>query len=299
MKKINKKLLLLFGAISSMAIHQLIEKEALKLVFKTISYPTLNDKLEGFKICHISDLHGKNFGVNNKRLIKMINDNPVDVIVMTGDMVEDDIDGGDDLVNLVQKLIHKAPILYVSGNHESSSRNKLKLTSLNRTVLYNKLRAKGVKILHGESFTLENLPITFSGIEDDFNHYESIKFKEDEFKVSNFINMPEHGNFNVCLVHRPNYFRSFANYGYDLMLSGHVHGGVIRLFKLGGLLSPDLKFFPEFDKGLYRYNKSYLNLTSGLFNSNPLPKIGNRPEVNIITLTKKEYIENINLVYDK
>ena len=296
MNKTTRKILITAAGIASILGYQSIEKNCIKINYKELHYPDLDYSLENYGICHISDLHSGSFGKDNIRLVEIINRLKPRILCMTGDMIENDTDDGEIFLKFISMLDPEIVKLYVSGNHENYTRSGFKTIVSNRTVFYNKVRNAGVRVLHNESYKDEVYPISFSGIEDNHCRYEGQKFQEDTFAIEEHMEPPVDGLFNVALVHRPNYFRSFARYGYDLMLSGHTHGGLIRIYGLGGLLSPDRKFFPEFDKGLFRYGKSYLNVSSGLHFPMPVPKIGNRPEVNYITLHRGNYNQEIKQV---
>ncbi|SHH94836.1 metallophosphoesterase [Clostridium grantii] len=91
---------------------------------------------------------------------------------------------------------------------------------------------------------------------------------------------------NILLVHNPKYFEKYSNWGADLIFSGHVHGGIIRLPYLGGLLSPDRRFFPKYDNGVYENNGNKMIVSRGLGNSHLNLRINNKPELIVVTLKK-------------
>ncbi len=88
---------------------------------------------------------------------------------------------------------------------------------------------------------------------------------------------------NIILCHDPKYFKTFTNMGFDLVLSGHVHGGIIRLPLVGGLLSPHRTFFPKYDKVIYKINNSHMNVNAGLGDS-IIKRTFNPPEINVLLL---------------
>lgn len=274
------------AGILSFAGYQLYQIKSLKIEVKELKFPDLPSELEGYRICHISDLHGASFGNKNIKLAQVINALDFNIICMTGDMVHTDSDYGEAFLNLVSEITRDKVKLFVPGNHENYKRTTHGVERLNREVLYRKLANFGVKVLKNTTYQPEGLPIAFTGLDDDRAIYEDQGFKEDGFVPGDHLPMADEGCFNTVLIHRPNYFRSVADYGYDLMLSGHVHGGILRVKGLGGVLSPDIKFFPEFDKGIFRYNNAFLHVTSGLGTVKPIPKAGNRPEVVLLVLRK-------------
>ena len=93
--------------------------------------------------------------------------------------------------------------------------------------------------------------------------------------------------YNILLAHTPFYFEQYSNWGADLVLSGHVHGGIIRIPLLGGLLSPNRRFFPKFDLGKYENNNSIMIVNKGLGKSKVFFRVNCRPEVVRIKLKCK------------
>lgn len=258
---------------------------------ETLIYKKLPKSLEYYKILQLSDLHSKKFGTNNEKLIKSIKEINPDLILVTGDMftVSDiSIDmNEEELVpyQLLSKLATHYKIVYVSGNHEEGKdiiyngddyrgRNRSKNNSYNR--YRNKLESLGVTFVENTSLQNYNDFINIYGV-----YFDSME--KDEYYQS--INLDK-TKFNIMLCHDPKYFDTFANMGFDLVLSGHVHGGIIRIPLVGGLFSPDRTFFPKYDKGIYKINNSYMNVSTGLGDS-ILKRVLNPPEINVITLKNK------------
>lgn len=258
---------------------------------ETLIYKKLPKSLEYYKILQLSDLHSKKFGTNNEKLIKSIKEINPDLILVTGDMftVSDiSIDmNEEELVpyQLLSKLATHYKIVYVSGNHEEGKdiiyngddyrgRNRSKNNSYNR--YRNKLESLGVTFVENTSLQNYNDFINIYGV-----YFDSME--KDEYYQS--INLDK-TKFNIMLCHDPKYFDTFVNMGFDLILSGHVHGGIIRIPLVGGLFSPDRTFFPKYDKGIYKINNSYMNVSTGLGDS-ILKRVLNPPEINVITLKNK------------
>ena len=282
--KLGKVLLRTAGLLSIVG-YQIYQNKFIKNTVMEVFYEDLPQELDNYRIAHISDLHGAVFGRDNQKLEQMIMGLEPDILCITGDMVHKFSDSGDAFINLIAGLDENLTKLFVTGNHEMVQQKLGHFERLNRSVMYRQLENYNVHILNGTTFIPDGLPIAFSGMDDDFEHYEGTGFREAEFKPGDFLPMPNVDYLNVALIHRPNYFRSISDYGYQLMLSGHTHGGVIRIGK-GGMLSPEMKFFPEFDKGLFHLGNSYLSVTSGLGLAKPIPRIDNRPEIVLLILRK-------------
>lgn len=283
--KLGKIIFKTAGLLSLVGYH-VYQTKVLRNRITPLFYPNLPEELEGYRIVHISDLHGAFFGKDNEKLARQIMALEPDILCMTGDMVHSFSDDGEAFLKLVAGLDKRLVKLFVSGNHENLQRSLTGYQVMNRSVLYKKLENYNVRLLDGASYQPEGLPLIFSGIADDHDHYQGIQFKEEHFDIERLLPEPKKDFLNVALIHRPNYFRSVAKYGYDLMLSGHTHGGIIRIYGKGGLLSPERKFFPELDKGLFYIKNSYLNVSSGLGQIKAIPRVENQPEVNLLVLHK-------------
>lgn len=297
MKNINKKnifvwtvVLIILSIFTIIIINNKMNK---KFVMKqeTLIYKDLPKSLNNYKILQLSDLHSKEFGKDNKYLISSIKEINPDLILVTGDMftVSDiSIDMNEEKLvpyQLLSKLATHYKIVYVSGNHEEGkdiiyngddyrTRDRSKNNAYNR--YRNKLESKGVTFVDNTSLQNYDNFINIYGV-----YFDSME--KSEYYQS--INLDK-TKFNIMLCHDPKYFDTFANMGFDLVLSGHVHGGIIRIPLVGGLLSPDRKFFPEYDKGIYKINNSYMNVSVGLGDS-ILKRVFNPPEINVITLKNK------------
>ncbi|WP_228106967.1 metallophosphoesterase [Terrisporobacter petrolearius] len=258
---------------------------------ETLTYKKLLKSLEDYKILQLSDLHSKEFGTNNEKLINSIKEINPDLILVTGDMftVSDiSIDMNEENLvpyQLLSKLATNYKIVYVSGNHEEGkdiiyNGDDYKTRDRSKNNAYNRYRKK-----------LESLGVTFveNSVLQNYNDFINIygvyfdSMEKDEYYQS--INLDK-TKFNIMLCHDPKYFQTFANMGFDLVLSGHVHGGIIRIPLVGGLFSPDRTFFPKYDKGIYKINNSYMNVSTGLGDS-ILKRVFNPPEVNVIILNNK------------
>lgn len=275
---------------------------------EVLTYKKLPSGFNNYKILQLSDLHSKEFGENNKNLLDAVEKINPDLILATGDMFTvSDISinmNVEDLVpyQLLSQLAPNYKIIYVSGNHEEgkdiiyngddyASRDRSKNNAYNR--YRNKLESLGVTFVENSSTNIalntntntDNNANTNKNTSNNDNfinvygvYYESME--KDEYYQSITLDKTK---FNIMLCHDPKYFDTFANMGFDLVLSGHVHGGIIRLPLIGGLLSPDRTFFPKYDKGIYKINSSYMNVSAGLGDS-IIKRTFNPPEINVLLL---------------
>ena len=243
--------------------------------------PVFADLPEGFDGCRIavlSDLHGAEFGENNQELFAAVAQESPDYIVYLGDL-EDHYRGpaASYAETVAAGLTAIAPTYYVTGNHEWGIGD---VPALKET-----LTAHGVTVLSNQFTTLDRNGdiIVLAGI-DDPNGYADQKTPE---ALAAEIYAAYGDPFWVLLAHRNDHFASrYSLLGADLVLSGHGHGGIIRLPFTDGLLSTDRTFFPSYTAGLYEENGSCVFVTRGLGNSGPTFRLFNRPEVAVVTLYK-------------
>ena len=243
--------------------------------------PVFADLPEGFDGCRIavlSDLHGAEFGENNQELFAAVAQESPDYIVYLGDL-EDHYRGpaAGYAETVAAGLTAIAPTYYVTGNHEWGIGD---VPALKET-----LAAHGVSVLSNQFVPLERNGdiIVLAGI-DDPNGYADQKTPEE---VAAEVYAAYGDPFWVLLAHRNDRFESqYSLLGADLVLSGHGHGGIIRLPFTDGLLSTNRTFFPSYTSGLYEENGSCLFVTRGLGNSGPTFRLFNRPEVAVLTLHK-------------
>jgi len=247
----------------------------------TIFSEKLPNSFDGFSIAHISDSHSK----PAKQTFELINSCNPDIICITGDMLHDDDLGNqrNDFFELLDKLISLAPVYMVTGNHDLWRQNS------NSTFSYYK--EIGANLLRNTSVTLKKNDdsICLYGVDDPFSKLpEVVSSRLDTC----FSYLPEFDGFKILLFHRANLFNEIKDYGFDLILSGHMHGGQIRLPFLGGVCAPTSALlthrmlFPKYSDGEFVHNNTHMIVNRGIGNSLKIPRFGNPPEVGLITLKK-------------
>lgn len=235
----------------------------------------------GYKILHISDLHNKSFGKNQKILLEKIEAESPDIIVITGDLIDRRKYDLKPAEILVESAIKIAPVYYVSGNHEAWSGKYKSIKEM--------LTRLGVDVLDNRKIdiSINNEKITLLGVSDP-NFLTSTYFDD-----TNILNMEENlddlsntSNFQILLSHRPELFKLYNEKNIDLIFSGHAHGGQFRLPFIGGVIAPNQGFFPKYTSGVYKMNQSTLIVSRGLGNSIIPIRLFNRPELVVVTLFK-------------
>lgn len=233
---------------------------------------------DGCVIVQISDLHGAEFGENNQDLLEKVRAAQPDYIFLTGDLQDQYRQTPRSYsVNLGRALAQIAPAYFVTGNHEWAFPD---VRSLKR-----ELEEAGVAVLTNEFVSLERNgdSILLAGI-DDPNGFADQKTPE---RLAEEIRAVEGDPFWLLMAHRNNYFEKEYSYlGADLVISGHGHGGLIRLPFTDGLVSVERTLFPSYTAGFYEANGEDLFVSRGLGNSGRTFRLFNRPELVILTLRR-------------
>ncbi len=250
------------------------------------NYNIVNEKIpssfNNFKIIQISDLHNTKYKKLTDQLVKKIEYEKPNIIVLTGDLIDSNKTNIDRAIQFIKKIKNIAPIYFVSGNHESSISEKC----------YNELKEKltenQVIILDDKIDTLKvsNSEINLIGISDP--KMTHIGYLKDSEIIENELNSIDYDNskYSILLSHRPELFNNYVEKNIDLVLSGHAHGGQIRIPFIGGVVAPNQGLFPKYTNGKFEQNKTVMIVSRGIGNSILPYRINNRPELVIITLRK-------------
>ncbi len=227
------------------------------------------------RIVFITDLHLKEYGDHNEKLISRIKSLSPDLILCGGDLVTYPIEDYDNMLRLASGLSELAPVYGCTGNHEDELIYLKGITDLPQrfqdsglTLLQNEVR----EITIGDN-TLELVGL--SGGPGSFELYGA-KRRMDSLEANN-------SKFRIVLAHVPILFKDeLSSYDFDLGLAGHTHGGIANLPKIGGLYTSEEGFFPEVYAGLYSFEEKPLIVSRGLGDSNPIPRINNPHELSVI-----------------
>lgn len=222
------------------------------------------ERLEnGVKLAHISDLHKRRFGRDNAYLCDRVRSEKPDIIIISGDLVsrnETDFSGAEKTLRSLCKI---APVYMIYGNHEQSiSPEKLPgfeemLSETDVILLKNDSAAVNIR---GRELIIYGLRESYSVYKKNggYRDLDTIDVKELKRLLGDCP-----GGEVLLIAHNPFFGRAYAEWGAKYTLSGHVHGGVVRLFGVG-ILSPERKFFPEYSKGVYTIGNMKLLVSAGL-----------------------------------
>ena len=269
--------------------------------FKTVHYTIHSNKIKdarGIRFAVIADLHGMEFGPDNRKLPETIHRYRPDGILIAGDMiVRNDSASLKTASSLLRSLAQQYPVYYALGNHEY----KLYRTDPQENCMaaryqeYEKeLKTAGIHILHNESCSLQvgKTSLTVYGLEIPLIYYKkpfSPQLKREE--IRELIGEPSSDSLNILLAHSPKYGDTYFDWGADLILSGHYHGGIVRIGRHNGLLSPQLHPFPKFCCGDFHRKDQHMLVSAGAGEHTIPVRIHNPRELLMVDL--KPNAENI------
>ena len=240
----------------------------------------LAPEFDGYRILQISDFHTGSFNGGTEKLIqKVINEKP-DIIVLTGDLIDETAINLRSVNKLVAQLSLIAQVYSVSGNHD--------VWHSDFSGLKDMLKNKGVVLLENEKVAIKrgNSHINLFGIDDPDTWNDTSAERFFKLKTSE---LQQASGYNILLFHRANMFDVIKGNGYQLVLAGHMHGGQIQIPFVGGIVSPqqNRKWFPKYTDGKWIKAGTTMIVSRGLGNNVPVPRILNPPEVVVVTLKCK------------
>lgn len=272
MKKIRRllALLALFALAAGFVYWQnfTLQVEPVELFFES-----LPPQFDGLRVAELSDLHGRSFGKNNVRLLRTLQKARPDMICICGDLFDEKTDLTM-LEPLLTGLTDIAPVYYVTGNHEWQVKNL-------REILQ-KMRGWGVTVLENEGRVLSRggAEMVVAGVHDPCGPYDM----KTPAALVRELRSARGNDFILMLSHRNDELAMWSQLGVQLVLSGHCHGGVVRLPFVGGVFGTRRELFPEYDAGVYRQDGTTLFVSRGLGYTNVHFRLFNRPHVPIMIL---------------
>lgn len=237
---------------------------------------------DGFVLCQVSDVHNEARGEGNAALLRALREAAPDLICITGDFLDSRRTDLDFALELAGQLAEIAPAVYVTGNHEA---RRMDLSALEAG-----LAARGVQVLRddwmplargGEEIALLGLDDPGFAAGEDWTLAEGL----DQTQARLSALLAQAGDrFSLVLSHRPELLPAYAEAGADLVLSGHAHGGQVRLPGIGGLFAPGQGILPRLTSGVYARGETRLVVSRGLGNSAFPLRVFNPPEIVTVAL---------------
>lgn len=253
--------------------------------FVVVRYSFSSDKIKkGFRMVMLSDLHNCQYGRDNMQLLTAIDKEKPDMIMLAGDMITaQSKDKFSTTIHLLRKLKEKYPIYYAYGNHEEKiCRYKQRYDHMGDD-FEKELKDMGIDPLYNAHAVLVEYGVAIYGLAIEHEYYQRFTTKPmgDQY-MEGLIGKADHHYYDILIAHNPEYFAEYASWGADLVLSGHIHGGMVRLPFLGGIISPAIRFFPKYDGGLFQAGKANMVLGRGIGNHRPNIRVFNPAELIVI-----------------
>lgn len=251
-----------------------------RLILRT--YTVVSPKLTAeVRLAVVTDFHSSD---NADDVVAMVTSCAPDAVLMVGDMFDDDIANRptERTLSLMRQLSAQYPCYYVSGNHEAWTGEM--------DALYQQTEEAGVTVLRMSSgvLTVRGQRIALCGIPDPYEMVFS-GAPDTEEQLRQALEDVDSADFTVLLAHRPELLAKYAQFPLDLVVSGHAHGGQVRIpGVLNGLYAPNQGWFPKLAGGAYTQDGTTLIVSRGLTVRTRLPRIFNRPEVVLVRCVPAE-----------
>ena len=270
--------------------------------FNNIKLSFLSNKIDkNYSFVFLTDLHEKEYGHNNNTLINYVNNLNKDIII-GGDFItftrrnnRSNVSYTKNTINLINNISKINNIYYAFGNHELRLKYKQDDNDSLKNA-YNEfistLDKNNIKLLDNSFIDLDN-NIRLYGFTLKNKYYKKRKNLDIDYKdlvlkdINDIIGKLDNTKYNICLLHNPDYADMFIDHGFDMVLSGHHHGGLIRLPFVGSILSPDMRLLPKYSKGLYHYKNKILIVSGGLGEHTVKIRLNNKCELYTITIKRE------------
>lgn len=287
----KKRLLAVLLAIVVVIAWGLIRsKYSLEVTNYVLSSPKLTASI---RMVQLTDLHNSEFGENNERLVRMVSRQQPDLILMTGDMLNGREDETEIAVNLVRRLTEVAPVYFSYGNHEVTHE---RMFARDLTAIFEEAGATVINRTY-EDVTVNGQMIRLGGI---YGYCLPAKYlysgEAKRWECEYLKEFQDTESYTVLLAHLPTCWIRNDNldiWEIDCVLSGHEHGGQIRLPWIGGLYAPDQGFFPGRSSGIYasQDGKRVMVLSRGLGSGVGVPRFNNVPEIVVVDILPQRAME--------
>lgn len=262
------------------------ERDQLVTEYFTIYSPKI--KGEGKRLVFLTDLHDKEFGPDNERLLNAIREARPDMVLVGGDMMV--AKGVGDLtisLKFLKQLSEEFPVICANGNHEIRLRNERGTYGDKYRQYRQALNEMGITFLSDRKTGLAE-DIDLYGLNLLPEYYKPGYPKMKAGFVEKVLGKTDEEKFSLLLAHSPMFFDEYAEWGADLTLSGHFHGGTIRLPFIGGVMTPQYQFFFPWCSGLYEGMQGRKMIVGrGLGTHSINIRFNDKPQVIVVDLKNK------------
>lgn len=260
-----------------------LERRRLVIRKQSLHLSQLPQAFDGLRLVQLSDLHKQVYPHGERKLLQAVQACQPDMIVITGDLVSRTVTDFSERQELLMHLRQIAPVYLCLGNHEWDMQPQ-QIADYRAMIA-----AAGCELLENQTISFHRGAGTcyLAGASLRIGIYHNADFQYQNLETYSSEDLTHDiGSRKGCtilLAHSPFPAESYFAWGADLTLSGHVHGGIVRIPGIGGLLSPERKLFPKYSKGLYTKDGKYLYVNCGIGKL----RLGNPPEVTMLELHSK------------
>lgn len=281
-------LIIIIAVVLFLLLWDLVENHIITTRMDTVKSDKLPESFDGMRISFLADLHDMNYGKKNIRAVKKVRDFDPDLVICGGDMINRNDGHTDNALNLVRNLCRDMPVIMVNGNHETKMHENPEKYGDGYERFYRELvKLKNIRMLNNESMYINRGDdrIRITGFEADGSFFSMFSKKVPDLGyIKQRCGDSDGSVFQILVAHSPNYSETYSRWGADLVLSGHNHGGMVRLPFIHGVLSTQAMLFPRYTRGLYRCGDTLLEVSAGMGSHTVPVRYFNPPEIVNITL---------------
>ena len=276
--------------------------------FVTEHYDFYSDKLsEDFHFVFISDLHEVQHGKKNEKLLEAIKAASPDYILLGGDIItsyKKIDDYFEDTIDFLYKLSEISKVIFTPGNHEHAlfdirdceinlkacDKDEQDIDRINR--LEKCLNDCNIPILRNDNLYVDQKNVRIYGLDLDLKYYRRVIRRAPESDcIEKLLGKVDSNPYTIMLAHDPEHFKEYSQWGCDLVLSGHLHGGIVKVPGFRGVISPQLKLFPKYDAGVFSLGTAKMLLTRGIGTHSVPVRVFNKAEVCDVIIHKNNLQE--------
>lgn len=237
------------------------------------------------KVLVLSDLHNKEYGENNRNLVKSIQLIKPTMIWIAGDMLVGKADETiAPAIRLLTQLVNIAPVYMANGNHEQRMKECPDTYGSMFADFKEAILELGVVLLENDTIDIQlnGKRVHLTGLEIPFSYYKRGIYKNLGADVIEQCIGKKQSGYQVLLAHNPIHAKGYAQWGADLVVSGHLHGGIVRFPFLGGAITPQFRIFPKYSGGCYQLGRTKIVVSRGIGEHTIKIRFLNKPEIIVL-----------------
>ena len=259
---------------------------------------------EDFGFVFFSDLHETCFGENNAELLRAIDECGCDYVFIGGDVITSKCDFSpefDTTIEFLKQLCARRKVIFAYGNHERAlcdirdceaqyRKGKKDDSDIKRIdVLEKSLIDSGAILLRDDHYDIPGTDIRVFGLDLSLDYFRRlVRRKPEDGYIDSLLGPCDKEKFSILMAHDPEHIKEYADWGCNLVLAGHLHGGIVRVPGLGGVISPQIRIFPKYDSGVFKVGRTDMLLTRGIGTHTIPIRVFNKAEICKVTIHYKK-----------